>query len=186
MAENKFIKRIKSINYKGGLLYFIVIQVIVLACAFFLSMPIVPLLRFIFTEENVAREVAEIIVMLLLEMAIRFILFYAFFRNDRNLIFKEFALSYGVTVILRLVFSSIIYFAAWSAGITICLTGTLLGKLWVDENIKTMQDVPYWLYLIIFIAFEALVYLMAYLSYAFAKKRRERVRQELINRKEEI
>ncbi len=187
MSENnKLVKWLKAINYKSALIYFLVIQVIILASAFFLPMPIVPLLRFIFTEENIAREVAEIITMLLLEMATRFVLFYSFFRNDRNLIFKEFAISYGVTAILRLIISTIIYFASWSAGLTICLTGTLLGRLWIDDNTKTMQDVPFWLYLIIFIVFEALVYLMAYLSHAFAKKRRERVRQELINHKEEI
>lgn len=184
--DSKFVKWLKSINYKSSLVYFLVIQVIVFASSFFLPMPMSPLLRFIFTEENVAREIAEIVTMLVLELGIRLILFYAFFGNDRSLEFKTFTKNYGVTVILRLIISSIIYFAAWSAGITICLTGALLGKLWISEDIKTMQDVPYWLYLVVFVIFEALAYLMAYLANTFAKKRREKVRQDLINHKEQI
>ena len=182
--DNKLVKWLKSINYKSAFVYFIVIQVAALACTTFLSMAIVPLLRFAFTEANAVREVAEIITMLLLEMLIRLLLFYAFFRNDRSLVFKEFAESYGVTVALRLVTSTIFYFASWSAGITICLTGSFLGRLWVDENIKTMREVPFWLYFIVFTVFEALVYLVAYFAHKMAKRQREKVKQELMKENE--
>ncbi|MBO5262515.1 MAG: hypothetical protein J6B45_05660 [Clostridia bacterium] len=184
MFKNKVIKWFKSLNYKSALVYFLVIQVLVLASAFFLPMPIVPLLRFIFKEEGILRETFEIVVMLILELITKFIVFFAFFKNDRNLHFKEFCKSYGLTAVLRLIFSTIFYFAAWSAGMTICLTGNLLGRLWIDNDIKTMKDVPFWLYLVTFIVFEGLVCLIAFLSSKLAAKQRERIKQELMNNKE--
>ncbi len=174
----------KSIEYKSSLVYFVVIQVVVLASAFFLPMPIIPLLRFLFKEEGVLRQIAEIITMLILELLIRFVIFLAFFKNDRNLQFKNFAKNYGVTAVLRLIFSTIIYFASWSAGMTICLTGTFLGKIWIDENIKTMQDVPFILYFVVFLLFEGLVYLVAFMSKKLATKEREKIKEELLKNNE--
>lgn len=174
----------KTINFKSGLVYFLLIQVIVLVCAFFLPMGIVPLLRFIFAEVGQVRDAAEIIVMLIIELLARFFVFYSTFKNNRTLSFKEFSLSYSVAFVLRLIFSLITSFAAWSAGMAACLSGVFFGTMWIDEGIKTMRDVPVWLYLIIFVAFEGLVWLIARFSLALAKRERARLKKELTDNKE--
>lgn len=171
----------KKINYKSGLVYFLVIQVMVLVCTFFLLMPIVPLMRFIITEEGLFRDFLESLALIFVELLLRFIVFFSFFKNSRSLTFKRLSIDYGFTVALRLLFSLITVFASWSAGIGICTLGSALGKSMIDENIKTMQDVPTWLYIITFILFEALAYLMAFLSFKLAKKQREKIKQELMN-----
>jgi len=185
LENNKLIKRLKSINYKNSLVYFLVVQVVVLVCSFFLLMPLVPLMRFIIAEEGLLRDFAESIILILVELLLKFIIFFSFFKNSRNLTFKSISLDYGVTVLLRLVFSLVTIFAAWSAGIGICTLGSNLGRVMIDENIKTMRDVPTWLYIAVFILFEALVYLMAFLAYKLVKRQREKTRQELINNREE-
>ena len=187
MAENnKFVNWQKSINYKNSLVYFLVIQVMVLVCSFFLLMPIIPLMRFIIKENGLLRDFMESITLILVELLLRFLVFFSFFKNSRSLTFKNISLEYGVTVLLRLVFSLVTSFASWSAGIGICTFGSTLGVAMVDENIKTMQDVPVWLYIIVFVLFEALVYLIAFLAYKIAKRQREKTRRELINNKDEI
>lgn len=174
----------KKINYKSGLVYLLIIQVIVLVSACFLPMGIIPLLRFIFTDIGPVRDAAEIIVMLIIEMLVRFFVFFSIFKNDRNLLLKEFSLSYLVAFVLRLLLSLITAFAAWTAGMTVCLSGVFFGVLWIDENIKTMKDVPVWLYLIVFVIFEALVWLVAFLASRLALRKREKLRKELLENKE--
>ena len=186
LENNKLIRWIKSINYKNSLVYFLVIQVVVLVCSFFLLMPIVPLMRFIITEEGLFRDFAESITLIFVELLLRFIIFFSFFKNGRNLTFKGISKEYGVTVLLRLSFSLITIFSAWSAGIGICTLGSTFGVAMIDENIKTMSDVPIWLYIVVFILFEALAYLMAFLAYKVVNKQREKVKQELLNHRKEI
>ena len=178
-------KFLKTLNYKSGLVYFLLIQVIVLVCAFFLPMGIVPLLRFIFAEVGQVRDAAEIIVMLIIELLARFIVFYSIFKNNRGLTFKDFLLSYLVVFVLRLLLSLVTSFSAWSAGMSVCLTGTFFGTMWIDESIKTMRDVPVWLYLILFIVFEAFVLLVSCLSYKLASRERARLRKELLGNGEQ-
>lgn len=176
----------KKINYKSGLVYLLIIQVIVLVSACFLPMGIIPLLRFIFTETGTLRDAAEIIVMLIIELLARFFVFLSMFKNDRNLLFKDFSLNYSVAFLVRLLLSLVTSFAAWTAGMTACLSGVFFGVLWIDENIKTMKDVPVWLYLIVFVIFEALAWLVAYLSSRLALRKREKLRKELLENKDNI
>lgn len=169
----------KKINYKNGLVYFMVVQVMVLVCSFFLVMAIVPLMRFIITEDGFFREFAESFVLILVELLLRFIVFFSFFKNSRCLTLGRLYIDYGFAAALRFVLSLITVFSAWSAGMGICTFGSALGRAMIDENIKTMQEVPTWLYIIVFVLFEALVYLMAFCGFKLAKWQREKVKQEL-------
>ena len=173
------VKFLKGINYKNSLVYFLVIQVMVLVCSFFLLMPIIPLMRFIFTENGLLRDFMESITLVLIELLLRFLVFISFFRNSKSLTFKYVLLEYSVAVLLRLVFSLITSFSAWSAGIGICTLGSTLGVAMIDENIKTMQDVPVWLYVIIFLLFEAIAIFLAFLSYKLSWNKRKKLRKEL-------
>ena len=177
-------KFLKTLNYKNGLVYFLLIQVLVLVSATFLTMAIIPLVRVVFTEIGQARDLAEITVMLIIELLARFIVFYSIFKNNRGLTFKDFSLSYLVVFVLRLLLSLVTSFSAWSAGMAVCMSGVFFGTMWIDEGIKTMRDVPVWLYLIIFVAFEGLVWLIARFSLALAKRERARLKKELTDNKE--
>jgi len=172
---------LKKIDFKSGFLYFAFIFAETIVTATFLSMLIVTPIRFIFKEPGIARDVAELIGMILLEMIIRFFVFFALFKNNRNLIFKQFCINYSVTYVLRLVFSLLTTFAAFSAGMSVLLSGTLLSSTFIEKDIITMHDVPTALYILLFTLFEAVTLLIVYLGSKLAEHKREKTRKELLN-----
>ncbi len=174
---NEFLKKI---DLKSGLLYFVLIECQILVVSLFLAGFMVMPVRFIIKEPGMMRETVEFFVFLLFELLVRFVIFYGLFKNSRNLTYKQFCTNYIVTFIIRYVFSLFTSFAVFSAGMSITLLGTLLGRVLIDETITTMQDVPAIFYTVIFILIEALTLLVVYLPSKLTARKREKARQELL------
>ncbi len=170
----------KKIDWKSGLLYFGFIACETIITATFLSMFIVTPIRFIFKEPGIPREIAELVTFLLVQLLVRFVIFYGLFKNNRNLTYKQFCINYTVTFIIRLVFSLFTSFAAFSAGMAITLLGGLLARVFIDDEIITMQQVPVMLYLAVFVLIEALTLLVILFSSKLAEHKREKVKKELL------
>ena len=178
MNDNVLLRLAKRLRWKDSLTYLILMQLEVVVSSTFLIMGIIPLIRYIF-EVGVVREIVEIITLLIIECTVRFLMSYSIFKNSRTLDFGQFCLNCAPALAVRFFLSLLTSFAAWTAGITISLIGTFLGKEFIDENIITMSQVPVWLYVIIFILFEALVIFLAFLSYKLSCRKREKIRKEL-------
>ncbi|MBQ8840827.1 MAG: hypothetical protein IJ004_05870 [Clostridia bacterium] len=168
-----------KLSWKAGGLYFLLTQVYVLVIGLFLSAPFAILARFLF-EDPFVQELMEVVFFLVLDLAVRFIVFYAYFRNNRSLSLLQFSIDYSLTIGLRLIFSLCTFFAFWSAGATISLCGVFLAKNLINPDTVTMQQVPTWLYLIVFFVFECLVYLVEFIAHKIASAKREKERKELI------
>ena len=177
---------LKKIDFKSGFLYFGFIECQILIFSFFLTGIVVIPARFIFEEPGKPREIAEFIIVLLVELLIRFIIFYGHFKNNRRLTYKQFCINYSVTYVLRLIFSLITTFAAFSAGMSVLLSGTLITSTFVDKEIVTMHDVPIALFIFLFTVIEAITLLLAYLGSRLAERKREKTRQELLNEHKDV
>ncbi|MBQ8145599.1 MAG: hypothetical protein IJ039_02345 [Clostridia bacterium] len=175
----KFSDFIKKPDIKAGFLYFALIQIEVLIVAFFLSGLPVIFLRFFIDETGPLQTTAEAILVTFIEMIIRFIIFLSIFKNNKSLVYKQFALSYSVTFVLRLIFSLCTYFASFSAGMCVSLIGLEISSTFIDEGIKTMQQVPTLLYIAIFVLFEAITLLVGFFAYRICVKKRNRAHMEL-------
>ncbi len=175
----------KKIDFKSGLLYFGFIECGIIIFSFFLAGIVVMPVRFIFNEPGTPREIAEFVVTLVVELLIRFIIFYGYFKNNRRLTYKQFCINYSVTYILRLIFSLATTFAAFSAGMSVLLSGTLMTSAFIEKDIITMHDVPTALYIFLFTLLEALTLLITYLESRLAEHKREKTRQQLINEHKE-
>ncbi|MBQ8545559.1 MAG: hypothetical protein IJ437_01320 [Clostridia bacterium] len=166
------------VNWRGGLLYTLFIEIEVLVTALFLTFAVYPV-RMIFGE-GVLRTLLEIVVLLATELVFRFIIFYNLFKNSRRLEFGYFAGGYLITFGIRLVFSLLTSFAAFSAGMAVLEIGVTIAQSTISPDIKTMQEVPKLLYIAVFIAFEGISLLIAYLSYRLAESKRENERKKLL------
>ncbi len=167
-----------KVNWKGGLLYFLFTQIEVLVSAFFLTFLIYPI-RMVF-DVGMTRDFLEAGLLIIIELAIRFFIFFALFKNQRRLTFGYFAQGYGIAVGIRFIFSLVTSFAAFSAGMGILTFGSAVATYFTDKEIKSLTDVPTIIYIIVFILFEALSLLMAILASRLTEARREKERNELI------
>ena len=166
------------VNWRGGLLYFLFTQAEVLVCAFFLTLLVYPI-RMIF-DTGMARDFLESGLLILIELAIRFFIFLAFFDNQRKLTFGYFAQGYGIAVGIRFIFSLITSFAAFSAGMGVLTFSSFVATYFTDLEIRSLTDVPIPVYIIVFILFEGLSLLMAILASRLVEAKREKERNELI------
>ncbi len=166
-----------KVNWRGGLLYFLFIEIEVLATAFFLGFAIYPV-RFIF-DEGILRDIAEVLILVAVELVIRFFVFFALFKNNRRLTFEYFAQGYAITFGIRLVFSLLTSFAAFSAGMGVLETGMVLAVNFVDPEILTMQQVPKLLFIVVFTIFEGVSLLIGYFACQKATEQREKIKKEL-------
>ena len=177
---------LNKIDFKSGLLYFGFIQCQILIVSFFLTGIITMPVRFIFKETGMPREIAEFFAILLVELLIRFIIFYGHFKNNRKLTYKQFCVNYSVTYLLRLIFSLITTFAAFSAGMSVLLSGTLIASTFIEKDIVTMYDVPFALYIFLFTLLELATLGVIYLGYKLAQHKREKTKRELLNEHKEV
>lgn len=175
-------KKQPRVNWRGGLLYLLFIQAEVITTTLLLTFAVYPI-RMIF-DEGLARDFFEAILLIIIELAIRFFIFFAFFKNQRKLSFGYFAGGYGITVGIRFIFSLVTSFAAFSAGFGVLLPSTLIATHLSDKKIESLTDVPTLIYVTVFIAFEALTLLMAILSSRLVESTREKERNEMLLRKQ--
>ena len=168
-----------KVNWRGGLLYLLYVQLEVLVTAFFLGFAIYPV-RMMF-EEGALRSFLEILVLVLIELAVRFFVFWGLFKNSKRLDFGFFAQGYLMASGVRYVFSLITSFAAFSAGMGVLEIGVALAKEMINSEIKTMTEVPKLLYTVVFIAFEGVSLLVTYLGFRLAENKREEERRKLLN-----
>lgn len=173
-------KKQPRVNWRGGLIYLLLTQTEVLACAFFLSLAIYPI-RMIF-DVGMARDLLECALLIIIELAIRFFIFFALFKNQKKLTFGYFAQGYGISVGARLIFSLVTSFAAFSAGPSVLQLGTAVATYFTGSEIKSLRDVPMMIYIIVFVLFEALSLLMAVLASRLMENKREEERKMLINK----
>ncbi|MBO5338791.1 MAG: hypothetical protein J6A96_03735 [Clostridia bacterium] len=166
-----------KVNWRGGLLYALLLEIEVLVTAFFLTFAIYPA-RMLF-EEGILRELAEILILVLVELVVRFFVFFALFKNNKRLDFPYFIGGYAIALGIRLVFSYITSFAAFSAGMSVLLIGQKLAASFINPEIKTMQEVPKLLYIVVFLLFEGLSILIAYFASKKVTEQREKIRKEL-------
>ena len=87
---------------------------------------------------------------------------------------------------LRLIFSLITTFAAFSSGMSVLLSGTLVTSTFIEKEIITMYDVPTALFVFLFTLIEASTLLIAYFGSKIAERKREKTRQELLNEHKDI
>ncbi len=167
-----------KVNWRGGLLYFLFIEIEVLLVSFFLGFAIYPIRMVV--DEGVLRTLLEIIVFMTLELVIRFFVFYNLFKNSRRLDFGYFAQGYAITFGIRFVFSLVTSFAAFSAGMAVLEIGVTLAQEMINPEIETMQQVPKLLYSVVFILFEGISLLIAYLGFRLAESKREEERKKLL------
>lgn len=166
-----------KVNWRGGLLYALFIEIEVLITAFFLTFAVYPA-RMIFGE-GVLRDIVEILILVLVELVFRFFVFFIVFKNNRRLDFAYFAQGYAIAFGIRLAFSLLTSFAAFSAGMSVLLIGQELAVSFINSEIKTMQDVPTLLYVVVFTIFEGVSILIAYFACKCAESKREKIRKEL-------
>ena len=102
-----------------------------------------------------------------------------FFKNNKSLCYKKFVLSYSVTFILRLVFSLCTYFASFSAGMSVSISGIAFSVALIDDGIKTMQQVPTVIYIAFFIVYEAITLLLALCAYRLCANAHAKIHKEL-------
>lgn len=170
---------LKKIDVKAGILYFALIQLEVLLVAFFLSgLPII-VARFFFSEIGTVRTAIECILLSFIELLIRFVIFISIFKNNKDLCYKRFILSYSVTFILRLIFSLCTYFASFSAGMGVSISGIEFSVAFIDDGIKTMQQVPTIIYIAFFLVYEAITLLIAFGAYKLCASARAKIHKEL-------
>ncbi len=170
-----------KLNWKVGLVHFMIIQAYILLFSFFLSGFIVIPVRFIFTEEGLLREIATLVAIFLCDIVCRFVIFFATFKNNRSLSFAQFCLDYLVTLGARLIFSLCTFFSTWSAGSSITMAGILIASNLIDKDIITMQQVPTYIYLIVFIVFEGIAILTALLASKLSAAIRNKEKAKLLN-----
>lgn len=168
------------VNWRGGLLYLLYIQLEVLVTAFFLVFAVYPVRMVV--GEGVLRTLLEILVLVLVELLVRFFIFWGLFKNSRRLEFGYFTQGYLMATGVRYIFSFITSFAAFSAGMGVLEIGINLAKELINPEIETMQDVPKLLYTAVFIFFEGVSLLVAYLGYRLAESKREEERRRLLNK----
>ncbi|MBQ7788398.1 MAG: hypothetical protein IJ398_01950 [Clostridia bacterium] len=181
---NKFIDTIKKISFKNGFVYFLILQIGTLLIAFFLSIFINIPINMIF-DIGLYRNIAYIISYFIVESVVKFIIFFAFFKNDRNLTFKAFCLNYIFTFALRYILSLIFSFALYVAGATTSLLGITLTEAFILKNEVnvTMQHVPKALYTLIFVLIEGIAILIAFSANKLAQYRKEKAKKELYKEK---
>ncbi len=182
--NNKFIGFIKCIDWKFGFLIFVLTQLIIFFISFFLTGAINILIGF-FVDVGLLKDFVLIIAFLILELFAKFLLFFAFFKNNRNLTFKQFCLNYSVTFVLRFIFSAILDFSSFFASASLASLGVFFANVFIDRDIATTTQVPAFYYVLIFIVFEALTILFALLSNKLAVKQREKIKEELHSTKTE-
>ncbi|MBQ7789278.1 MAG: hypothetical protein IJ398_06485 [Clostridia bacterium] len=176
--NNKFISIIKSIDWKCGFLIFVFTQLVIFFISFFLSGAVNILIGF-FVDVGLLKDFILIITFLILELFAKFLIFFCFFKNNRNLTFKQFCLNYSVTFVLRFVFSAILDFSSFFASASLASLGVLFANIFIDRDIVTTTQVPAFYYVLVFIVFEALTILVALLSNKIAVKQREKAKEEL-------
>ena len=178
-------KFLKCINFKASLLYFVLMQLKVVLLSTFISSILPIFTRFLFPEVNLARDVAEIVSFLVVELIINFLIYFSLFKNSRNLTFKQFSIDYSIVILLRYLVSMIFSFALYVAGPATSLLGITITELLFPTNNKivVMQDVPKLLYTVIFILIEFLMISSAYCAYKISSKKREKLKKELLNEK---
>ncbi len=169
-----------KVNWRGGLLYLLYIQLEVLVTAFFLVFAVYPVRMVV--GEGALRTLLEILVLVLVELLVRFFVFWGLFKNSRRLDFGYFTQGYLMATGVRYIFSLVTSFAAFSAGMGVLEIGVTLAQEFINPEIKTMQEVPKLLYTIVFILFEGVSLLVAYLGYRLAENKREEERRRLLGK----
>ena len=164
-------------NWRGGLLYALLIEIEVLITAFFLGFAIYPIRMIL--EEGTLRGVCEVVVFVAIELVVRYLVFSALFKNNRRLDFAYFAQGYLIAFGIRMVFSLLTSFAAFSAGMGVLEFGMMLATSFINPEIKTMQEVPTLLFVVVFTLFEGVSLLVGYLACRRTEEKREKVRKEL-------
>ena len=100
------INKLFKLNWKKGILYFVFIQLEVFFVSFFLSGTTNILIGLV-ANPGLLKDVLLIVAFLILELTIRFFIYYSFFKNDRNLLFRQFILDNSIAVILRFIIAII-------------------------------------------------------------------------------
>lgn len=168
-----------KVNWRGGLLYLLYIQLEVLVTAFFLVFAVYPVRMMV--GEGALRTLLEVLVLIFVELLVRFFIFLGVFKNTRRLDFGYFIQGYLIATGVRYIFSLITSFAAFSAGMGVLEIGITLAKEMIDPEIITMQEVPKLLYTAVFIVFEGVSLLAIYASFRLAESKREEERRKLLN-----
>ncbi len=176
--NNKFISAIKSIDWKCGLLIFVLTQLAIFFISFFLAGAVNILIGF-FVDVGLLKDFILIVAFLILELFAKFLIFFAFFKNNRNLTYKQFCLNYSVTFVLRFIFSAILDFSSFFASASLGALGVFFANVFIDRDIVTTTQVPTFYYVLIFIVFEALTILIALFASKLSTRQREKTRNEL-------
>ena len=168
-----------KVNWRGGLLYALFLEIEVLATGLFLTFAVYPIRMML--EEGALRSFLEIVVIVAIELLVRYFIFYSLFKNQKGLSFGYFAVGYAIAFGIRYIFSFVTSFAFFSASMSVLLTGTSLAQAFINPEIVYMQDVPKLLFTGVFLAFEGISLLLCYLGFKKAQEKREEARQALIN-----
>ena len=168
-----------KVNWRGGLLYALFLEIEVLATALFLTFAVYPI-RMLFSD-GALRTFFEIVVLIAVELIARYFIFHSLFKNQKRLTFGCFAVGYAIAFGIRYIFSFVTSFAAFSAGMSVLLIGTELAKIFVDPEIVNMQDVPKLLFTGVFLAFEGISLLLCYWGFKKAEEKRQLARDALLN-----
>lgn len=159
-------------NWRGGLLYTLFIEIEVLVTAFVLTFAVYPV-RFIF-DEGFIRDSLEAIILVFIELLFRFIIFFVLFKNNKRLSFAYFAGGFAMSFGIRLIFSFVTSFAAFSAGMGVLEAGVKLTKYLINPEVESMRDVPKLLFIFVYILFEGLTLFMGYLASRLTEAQREK------------
>ena len=167
------------VNWRGGLLYILFLQIEVLVTSLFLWIAVLPI-RFVF-DDGFVRNLLEIMTLFPVEMAFRFFLFFVFFKNNRRLGFGYFAQGFAIAFGIRFIFSFITRFAAFSAGPSVLQISSTITQLIINPEAKGIYDVPRLLSSFVFLLFEGVTLLLGYLAFKLAESMREKEKSDLIN-----
>lgn len=177
--ETKVNKKLK-LNWKNGILYFVFIQLEIFLVSFFLSGTNNILVGFL-AEPGLLKDILLILTFLILELTIRFFIYYSFFKNDRNLSFKQFILDNSISIILRFIIAIIGDFSSFISGSFISLSSVVLADMFLETEIVTTTQVPMIFLLLIFILMEILTILVGFGASKLSTYKREKLKKELYN-----
>jgi len=174
------INKLFKLNWKKGILYFVFIQLEVFFVSFFLSGTTNILIGLV-ANPGLLKDVLLIVAFLILELTIRFFIYYSFFKNDRNLLFRQFILDNSIAVILRFIIAIIGDFSSFISGSFIGLLGIVLANMVSEIEIVKTSQVPIYYLILIFILMEILTVLVGFGASKLSAYKREKMKKETFN-----
>lgn len=168
---------------RTSLVYFLKLQLCILL-TLILSIPVMYAARFA-TSNAIARDIVHGIGSIIIQCVLCFVVFRREKIDERKLARADMLRCFGLALIPHFLLSFINGFYPYTAGYGVGLIGLVIGAAIKGEAVKTLEEVPIYVYLILMAVMMGLMLVSVNFAYSSGARFIEKEKQEVLSGKDD-